>query len=110
MNFKRSEVWKQRIKNLSNKLGAVIQTCHFPPGIRKWNKIEHQMFFSSLIKKRSGKESQAFGAIVNLVANTAKKNGIMFETQFDYNHAIYLKNHKNLGKWNDIVMPDANEK
>jgi hypothetical protein len=40
----RVRLWRVRLQTLAEELQMVIQVCHFPPGTRKWNKIEHRMF------------------------------------------------------------------
>ena len=99
----KNKVWNQGLQEFSDKFGIKIQICHFPPGTRKWNKIEHQIF-SSVIKNRFGQQSQGFCVIVSLIANIYGKSEISHEICLDYDHADDLKNNE-LGKWNDFIMP-----
>ncbi len=45
-NGYRVRLWKVALQKLANELNKVIHVCHFPPGTRKWNKIEHRMFLT----------------------------------------------------------------
>lgn len=36
--------WKKELQRLADYLQMDIHVCHFPPGISKWNKIEHRLF------------------------------------------------------------------
>ena len=43
-NGSRVRLWKIALQRLADQTGLRISVCHFPPGTRKWNKIEHRMF------------------------------------------------------------------
>ena len=43
-NDSRCRLWKVALQALSLRLSLPIPVCHFPPGTRKRNKIEHRMF------------------------------------------------------------------
>lgn len=36
--------WKKELQRLADYLQMDIHVCHFPPGISKWNQIEHRLF------------------------------------------------------------------
>jgi hypothetical protein len=40
----RSRRWNAALHGLADRLGIPIHVCHFLPGTRKWNKIDHRMF------------------------------------------------------------------
>jgi transposase len=42
-NSYRSQVWKQQLQRIADKLDLEIHVSHFPPGTSKWNKIEHRL-------------------------------------------------------------------
>jgi Rhodopirellula transposase DDE domain len=39
-----TRTWKAGLAALAEETGLEITCCHFPHGISKWNKIEHQLF------------------------------------------------------------------
>jgi hypothetical protein len=49
-----------------------ISVCHFPPGISKWNKIEHRLF-SQITMNWSGKPLTSYEVVVNFIAATTSK-------------------------------------
>ncbi|EQD52008.1 Transposase, Rhodopirellula-type [mine drainage metagenome] len=49
-----------------------ITVCHFPPGMSKWNKIEHRMF-SYITMNWRGKPLRSYKTIIELIGNTRKK-------------------------------------
>src|SRR5208283_900943 len=40
----RLRLWKWELQGLADELRLPISVCHFPPGTRKWNKVEHRLF------------------------------------------------------------------
>jgi hypothetical protein len=40
-NGSRLRLWKGELQRLADETVIPIRVCHFPPGISKWNKIEH---------------------------------------------------------------------
>jgi hypothetical protein len=43
-NSYRSQVWRQQLQRIADKLDLTIHVSHFPPGTSKWNKVEHRLF------------------------------------------------------------------
>ena len=43
-NGSRNKLLKISLQKLADETGLHIFVCHFPPGTRKWNKIEHRLF------------------------------------------------------------------
>ena len=43
-NGARVRLWKIALQRFADQTGLRISVCHFPPGMSKWNKIEHRMF------------------------------------------------------------------
>ncbi len=43
-NGYRTRAWKWHLAKLAAETGLEIAVCHYPPGISKWNKIEHRLF------------------------------------------------------------------
>jgi hypothetical protein len=49
------------LQKLADETGLRIAVCHFPPGTRKWNKIEHRLFSFISQNWRGGTSSTATG-------------------------------------------------
>jgi hypothetical protein len=59
----------------ADKLDLSIHISHFPPGISKWNKVEHRLFSFISINWR-GRPLRSYETIVNLIANTTNRGGL----------------------------------
>lgn len=81
-NSSRSRLWKVALQELANQIGLKLQVCHFPPGTSKWNKIEHRLF-SFITKNWRGKPLVSHQAIVNLIASTTTKTGLLVRAALD---------------------------
>jgi Rhodopirellula transposase DDE domain len=81
-NGSRCRLWKVALQDLATTLGMAIQVCHFPPGTSKWNKIEHRMF-CHITQNWRGRPLVSHEVIVNLIANTATKQGLSIQTELD---------------------------
>ena len=116
-NGSRVRMWKTELQKLVNEIGRTIHISHFPPGTSKWNKIEHKMF-CFISKNWRGKPLIDTATIVQLIANTTTKKGLVINAKLDKNH--YLKGIKisdkelrkvNMkkdvfhGEWNYRIMP-----
>ena len=77
-NGSRTRLGKAELQTRATELTVPLRVCHFPPGTRKWNKIEHRRFaFSS--KKWRGNPLDSLATIVNLIATTTD-TGLSMET------------------------------
>jgi transposase len=81
-NGSRCRLWKVALQDLATDLGLRIQVCHFPPGTSKWNKIEHRMF-SHITHNWRGRPLVSHEVIINLIANTATKQGLIIQAELD---------------------------
>ena len=81
-NGYRARVWKAELQRLADKLGIAIRISHFPLGTSKWNKIEHRLFSFISINWR-GRPLRTFETVVNLIANTANRGGLVVRAQID---------------------------
>ena len=81
-NSSRSRFWKVSLQALADDLGLRLQVCHFPPGTSKWNKIEHRMF-SFITRNWRGRPLLSLQAIVNLIANTTTRTGLVVKAALD---------------------------
>ena len=116
-NSSRSRLWKKELQTLSTELGIEIHVCHFPPGTSKWNKIEHRMF-SYITKNWRAKPLESLEVIVNLIANTTTRKGLMIKAKADKTQyekglkvddealkKINLTNKEFRGDWNYKISP-----
>jgi hypothetical protein len=116
-NSSRSRLWKLSLQSLADDLGLKLFVCHFPPGTSKWNKIEHRMF-SFITQNWRGKPLVSHQAIVNLIAGTTTRAGLIVKAALDTNHyatkikvsnaelaKVRLTPHKFHGEWNYTISP-----
>ncbi len=116
-NSHRSRLWKVSLQELADDLGLRLQVCHFPPGTSKWNKIEHRLF-SFITQNWRGRPLVSHQAIVNLIAGTTTRNGLVVKAALDTHHyetAIKVTNeqlarlrltpHPFHGEWNYVISP-----
>ena len=83
-NNYRSRLWKVALQNLANDLDFKLRVCHFPPGTSKWNKIEHRLF-SYITSNWRGQPLVNLQTIVNLIASTTTKTGLVVQAAVDTN-------------------------
>src|SRR5580658_8247458 len=68
-NSSRTRAWKVNLQELADEIGIAITVCHYPPGISKWNRVEHRLFsFISLTWK--GQPLWNHEAVINLIGAT----------------------------------------
>jgi len=116
-NSSRSRLWKLSLQILADDLGLKLFVCHFPPGTSKWNKIEHRMF-SFITQNWRGKPLATHQAVVNLIASTTTRTGLIVKAALDTNHYdtkikvsdaelahLRLKRHAFHGEWNYTISP-----
>ena len=116
-NNSRCRLWKVSLQRLADDLGLELQVCHFPPGTSKWNKIEHRMF-SFITQNWRGRPLVSHQAIVNLIASTTTRTGLVVKAALDTEHydtAIKVADEELArlrltplpfhGEWNYILLP-----
>lgn len=116
-NSHRSRLWKVALQGLADELGIRLFVCHFPPGTSKWNKIEHRLF-SFITKNWRGRPLVSQEVIVNLIANTTTRTGLLVKAALDTNRyptktkvtdeqlgQLRLKRHDFHGDWNYTLSP-----
>jgi hypothetical protein len=116
-NSSRSRLWKISLQDLADDLRLKLFICHFPPGTSKWNKIEHRMF-SFITQNWRGKPLVSHQAIVNLIAGTTTRTGLIVKAALDTNHydtkikvsnaelaLLKIKRHEFHGEWNYTISP-----
>lgn len=116
-NSHRSRLWKVFLQELADELGLRLFVCHFPPGTSKWNKIEHRLF-SFITQNWRGKPLVNHQTIVNLIASTTTRRGLIVKAALDTNQyetkikvsdeqlaRLRLKRHEFHGDWNYTLLP-----
>jgi hypothetical protein len=116
-NSHRSRLWKVSLQGLADELGIPLYVCHFPPGTSKWNKIEHRLF-SFITKNWRARPLVNLEVIVNLIANTTTRTGLIVKAAVDTNQyptkikvtdeqlgKLRLKRHEFHGEWNYTLKP-----
>jgi hypothetical protein len=72
------------LQNLADELELRLVICHSQPGTSKWNKIEHRLF-SFMTQNWRDKPLISHQAIVNLIASTTTKAGLVVKAAIDTN-------------------------
>jgi hypothetical protein len=116
-NGSRSRVWKWCLQQLADDLGVTLTVCHFPPGTSKWNKIEHRLF-SFISQNWRGKPLVSRQAIVNLIAATTTRTGLVVKSALDTRRyatarqvpddvfaQLKIRPHTFHGDWNYTISP-----
>jgi hypothetical protein len=83
-NSSRNRLWKKSLQELADELDLTVNVCHFPPGTSKWNKIEHRLF-CFITKNWRGRPLTTYEVIVNLIASTTTKTGLVVRAAVDSN-------------------------
>ena len=117
-NGSRNRLWKIALQSLADELGLRLEVCHFPPGTSKWNKIEHRLF-SFITKNWRGRPLTSYRVIVNLIAHTTTKAGLIVRAALDtgsYETGIVVSDEelarvkitpaKFHGEWNYSIRPN----
>ena len=116
-NSHRLRAWKVNHHKLAGQMSIPITVCHYPPGISKWNKIEHRLFsFISLNWK--GVPLINYETIINRIGATQTRAGLEVQAGLDRNEyekgikvsdkelqAVRLRRHKFHPEWNYTILP-----
>ena len=116
-NGYRVRLWKLELQGLVDELGFPVTVCHLPPGTSKWNKIEHRLF-SFITQNWRGKPLITHQVIVNLIAATTTKTGLVVRSRIDDRPypkgrrvsdaqlaLVHLEPHAFHGEWNYTIHP-----
>jgi transposase len=116
-NSSRSRVWKTEIQTLADRTGLSIGVCHFPPGMSKWNMIEHRMF-CQISGNWRGRPLVSHEVIVELIGNTRTRTGLHIEAELDRSRydtgrkisddeleQVRIEPHSFHGEWNYTIRP-----
>lgn len=121
-NGSRVRLWKRELQTLANEFNLEITICHLPPGISKWNKIEHRLF-SFITQNWRGRPLVSYHTIVQLIAATTTDNGLTVRSEVDTNtypkgvkitdaeiNTVNLHRHDFHGEWNYTISPQIKTK
>ncbi|HEB81064.1 MAG TPA: ISAzo13 family transposase [Chromatiales bacterium] len=116
-NGSRCRLWRLALQELATKIGIPIHVCHFPPGIRKWNEIEHCRF-CHITQNWRGRPLVSHEVIIQLIANTHTKTGLQIRSEPDSGcyptgikvsddepAALKIKRVQFYGDWNYALLP-----
>jgi transposase len=81
-NGSRVRLWKVELQRLADDLGLLLHVRHFPPGTRKWNKIEHRMF-CHITENWRGRPLVSRMVVVELIAATHTAQGLVIHAELD---------------------------
>jgi hypothetical protein len=109
------------LQQLANRTGLAITVCHFPPGISKWNEIEHRLF-SHIAMNWRGTPLVDLATIVSLIGSTHSEAGLHVRAELDRGQypagvtvtdtqmaTIRLERHRFHGDWNYTIHPSRLE-
>ena len=116
-NGARVKAWKVNLQKFAKEFSLNITVVHYPPGISKWNKIEHKMF-SFISMNWKGEPLVNYETVINMIRNTTTKSGLKIKAQLDTNEyqvgkkvtdeeieELNLKPHQLHPQWNYTILP-----
>ena len=81
-NGYRIRAWKIELAKFTADTGLQITVCHLPPGISKWNEIEHRLF-SQITMNWRGRPLKTHQIIVDLINSTTTATGLPVQCVLD---------------------------
>jgi hypothetical protein len=116
-NGYRLRLWKTQLQLLADQANMSIAVCHFPPGTRKWNTVEHRLF-SFISSNWRGEPLADYETIVRLIAATTTAKGLSVVCRLDRRRykvgrkvskaemeALNLERSSFHGDWNYTLHP-----
>lgn len=116
-NSPRTRLWLWELQRMANRVGMIIEVCHYPPGTSKWNKIEHRLF-CHITRNWQGVPLETLEIVVNLIGATKTKQGLEVHAWLDAKkyekgrkitaeelQEIHMKRNKFHGEWNYEIHP-----
>jgi hypothetical protein len=110
--------WKGHIQRLANETDMPMVVCHFPSGIRKWKRIEHQLFSQISLTARM-KPLVSYVIVVSLIGSArasirSKMKLILHHPQYDLGGCIsdeemrqvLLRSDEKYPRWNYSIIPN----
>ena len=81
-NGSRSRLWQVAWPKCSDTTSLEVSVCHFPPGTRTWNQMEHRLL-CPITQNWRGRPLVSHEVIVNLIAHTTTAAGLRGEVVVD---------------------------
>ncbi len=116
-NSSRCRLWKVELQKWADETGLIVQVCHYPPGTRKWNKIEHRVF-CHITRNWQGAPLETLELVVESINATTKERGRevyawLDEGMYERGRKISdeeldectIKRHTYHGEWNYEIHP-----
>jgi len=121
-NGSRCRLWKLELQRLADVTGLSLVVRHFPPGMSKWNKIEHRLF-SQITQNWRGRPLVSHEVIVELIGHTTTRTGLRIQAALDSGTypigrevtdeemaRIHIEKEPFHGEWNYTIRPSPNLK
>jgi Rhodopirellula transposase DDE domain len=118
-NGSRCRLWKVALQRVADETGLRIAVCHFPPGTRKWHKIEHRMC-CHMTEHWRGRPLVSREGVVNLLGHTTTKTGLAIRSALDEHsdptgrevtaqqlESLAMKQDTFHGEWHYTIQPRA---
>jgi hypothetical protein len=116
-NSPRTRLWLWELQRMADRMGVIIEVCHYPPGTSKWNKIEHRLF-CHITRNWQGVPLETLEVVVNLIGSTKTSQGLEVHAWLDAKkyekgrkitaeelQEIHMKRNKFHGEWNYEIHP-----
>ena len=87
---------KSSLQQLCRSHGSAISVSHFPPGTRKWNKIEHRLF-CHITENWRGRPLVSHETIVQLIGERPHDHRAQSQSQARHPHLRNWNQHTGLG-------------
>jgi hypothetical protein len=81
-NRRRSRLWKVALQAVVDDIGLPISVGHFPPGTRKWQKMEHRMF-CHITENWRGCPLRRLEVLVHLIGHTTTTTGVQMQAELE---------------------------
>jgi len=81
---RRNRLWQGERQKLADEIGTALYVRHFPPGTRKWKKIEHRML-CHMTEHGRGRPLIRHEVVVNVMGHTTTNTGLTIQAEWDKN-------------------------
>jgi len=81
-NIYRIRNWKFELQQTADEIKLPLAVCHFPPGIRKWNRVEYRLF-SFISSNWRGEPLSDYETTARLIAHTTTAKGLAVVCRLD---------------------------